>query len=119
IGTAEAMNLGQKLGMDPTLLASILNTSSGRCWASEISNPCPDVITTSPASNQYDGGFGVTLMAKDMGLAINAANESKSTVALGALSHQIYNLVGQTPGFEKKDFGSVFKWIRNETCEKK
>ncbi|KAB0389565.1 hypothetical protein E2I00_012428 [Balaenoptera physalus] len=31
IGTAEAMNLGISLGLDPKLLAKILNTSSGRC----------------------------------------------------------------------------------------
>jgi len=32
IGTSEAMNLGVKLGMDPKVLASIINTSSGKCW---------------------------------------------------------------------------------------
>lgn len=32
IGTAETMNLGIKMGLDPKLLAGILNSSSGRCW---------------------------------------------------------------------------------------
>jgi len=36
IGTAEAMNLGIKLGMDRAKLAGVLNTSSGRCWSSEV-----------------------------------------------------------------------------------
>ncbi|KAJ1660267.1 hypothetical protein IWQ61_000789 [Dispira simplex] len=112
IGTAEAMNLGEKMGMDPKLLASILNTSSGRCWSSEINNPSPGVIPTAPASKNYDGGFGVGLMAKDMGLAVTAANESKASVSLGALSHQLYNLVLNTPGYEKKDFSAIFRWLQ-------
>ena len=38
--------------------------SSGRCWSSELYNPCPGVVEGIPASNDYKGGFGVTLMAK-------------------------------------------------------
>ena len=34
IGASETMNLGVKLGMDPKLLAGILNTSTGRNWVS-------------------------------------------------------------------------------------
>ena len=38
-GVAEAMNLGETLGMDRKVLASIINTSTGRCWASDTYNP--------------------------------------------------------------------------------
>ncbi len=53
IGTAEAMNLGKRLGMDPKLLAGIINTSSGRCWSSDTYNPCPGVMPDVPASRGY------------------------------------------------------------------
>ena len=69
IGTAEAMNLGISLGLDPKLLAKILNTSSGRCWSSDTYNPVPGVMDGVPSANYYQGGFGATLMAKDLGLA--------------------------------------------------
>jgi 3-hydroxyisobutyrate dehydrogenase len=36
IGVAETMNLGIKFGLDKKVLAGILNTSSGRCWSSEV-----------------------------------------------------------------------------------
>ncbi|KAJ2040845.1 hypothetical protein H4S03_000753 [Coemansia sp. S3946] len=39
IGTAEAMNLGMRLGLDPKVLASIVNTSSGWCWSSDTVIP--------------------------------------------------------------------------------
>lgn len=35
LAVAEAMALGEKLGVDPKVLAGIINTSSGRCWSSE------------------------------------------------------------------------------------
>lgn len=40
IGTAEAFNLGVRLGIDPKKLASIVNTSSGRCWSSDSYQLC-------------------------------------------------------------------------------
>lgn len=52
------------LGLDAKLLAKILNMSSGRCWSTELYNPCPGVVEGIPASNNYQGGFGVPLMAK-------------------------------------------------------
>ncbi|XP_025422735.1 3-hydroxyisobutyrate dehydrogenase, mitochondrial isoform X2 [Sipha flava] len=53
VAVAEAMNLGVKLGMDPKILASVINTSSGRCWASEINNPVPGAIEKSPSNDNY------------------------------------------------------------------
>ena len=44
IGAAEAMNLGVSLGMDPKVLAGIINTSSGRCWSTDTYNPYPGVL---------------------------------------------------------------------------
>jgi 3-hydroxyisobutyrate dehydrogenase len=101
--------------MDPKLLASIINSSSGRCWSTDTYNPCPDVMPNVPSSRDYSGGFGMPLMAKDMGLAMNAARDSKSTVLLASISHQIYNQLTATKGFENKDFSAVFKWLNNNS----
>ena len=64
IGTAEVMNMGTRLGLDKKMLAHILNISSGRCWSSEVYNPCPGVFESVPSSNEYQGGFGTQLMTK-------------------------------------------------------
>jgi len=53
VGTAETMNLGVRLGMDPKLLASIINTSSGRNWSCDTNNPVPGVMPNAPASRGY------------------------------------------------------------------
>ena len=54
----------QRLGLEPKLLAKILNMSTGRCWSSESYNPCPGVIMGIPSSNDYKGGFATGLMTK-------------------------------------------------------
>ena len=53
-----------RMGLDAKQLASIINTSSGRCWSSDTYNPVPGVIEGIPSSRDYQGGFGSALMAK-------------------------------------------------------
>ena len=108
IATAEAMSLGVSLGMDPKVLAGIINTSSGRCWSSEVYNPYPGVVETAPASRDYTGGFGVDLMLKDLGLATEAAKFAKQPVTLGAVAQQLYQLFSNQ-GNGSLDFSSIIK----------
>lgn len=110
IGVSETMNLGVKLGIDPKLLGSILNTSTGRCWSSDTYNPCPGVIETAPSNRDYEGGFGSALMLKDLGLALSAAGEVKASVPLGAVANQIYNMVC-SQGLGNKDFSVTYKYL--------
>ncbi|XP_042672853.1 3-hydroxyisobutyrate dehydrogenase, mitochondrial [Centrocercus urophasianus] len=113
IGTAETMNLGIRLGLDPKLLAKILNMSSGRCWSSDTYNPVPGVMEGVPSANNYQGGFGTTLMAKDLGLAQISATNTKTPVPLGSQAHQIYRMMC-AKGYALKDFSAVFQFLREE-----
>ncbi len=108
IGTAEAMSLGVSLGMDPKVLAGIINTSSGRCWSSDTYNPYPGVLENVPASRGYSGGFGADLMLKDLGLATEAAKLAKQPVPLGSLAQQIYQTFS-LQGSGSLDFSAVIK----------
>lgn len=113
IGTSEAMNLGMQLGMDPKILAGIFNTSTARCWSSDTYNPVPGIIPNVPSSRGYTGGFGVDLMAKDLGLAINAANAIKAPVPLGAQAHQFYNSMSNH-GYGGLDFSSAYEYLQKK-----
>lgn len=106
IATAEAMSLGVSLGVDPKVLAGIINTSSGRCWSSEIYNPFPGVVKTAPAGRAYSGGFGVDLMLKDLGLATEAAKQAQQPVVLGAMAQQLYQLFSNQ-GYGQLDFSAI------------
>jgi 3-hydroxyisobutyrate dehydrogenase len=106
IATAEGMSLAAKLGMDPKIFASIVNTSSGRCWSSDAYNPYPGVLENVPAARGYSGGFGADLMLKDLTLVTEAAKSVKQPVMLGALAQQIYQK-HSNDGHGAKDFSSV------------
>ena len=106
IATAEGMTLAAKLGMDPKVFASIVNTSSGRCWSSDTYNPYPGVLENVPASRGYSGGFGADLMLKDLTLVTDAAKSAKHPVMLGAIAQQIYQK-HSVDGNGAKDFSSV------------
>ena len=84
MATSEALSLGKKLGLDAKILSKIINMSSGRCWSSEVYNPCPGVMEKVPSSNNYNGGFASELMLKDCGIAINAAKEVQASTPLGS-----------------------------------
>ncbi|KOC68372.1 3-hydroxyisobutyrate dehydrogenase, mitochondrial [Habropoda laboriosa] len=113
IGTAEAFNLGQKLGLDPKVLAEIVNSSSGRCWSSELYNPAPGILDNVPSSRNYEGGFGTDLMAKDLGLVQSAAAKVEASIPLGSLAHQIYRAI-IAQGFAKKDFSFVYQFLKGQ-----
>jgi 3-hydroxyisobutyrate dehydrogenase len=111
IGVAEAMSLGVALGIDPKVLAGIINTSSGRCWSSDTYNPYPGVMDSVPASRDYTGGFGVNLMLKDLGLATDAAKLAKQPVVLGAAAQQMYQMFS-SQGHGNMDFSAIIKLFK-------
>ncbi|MFP6560521.1 3-hydroxyisobutyrate dehydrogenase [Paraburkholderia sp. B3] len=112
-GVAEAMALGESLGIDPKVLGGIMNTSTGRCWSSDTYNPYPGVIETAPASRGYTGGFGTDLMLKDLGLATDAAKGVRQPAFMGALAQQLYQAMSSR-GDGKLDFSAVIKLYRGE-----
>jgi 3-hydroxyisobutyrate dehydrogenase len=105
-GVAEAMSLGAALGIDPKVLAGIINTSTGRSWSSDTCNPYPGIIETAPASRGYTGGFGTDLMLKDLGLAAEAARSAKQPIFMGALAEQLYRAMSAA-GRGGLDFSAI------------
>ncbi|HHF2858350.1 TPA: 3-hydroxyisobutyrate dehydrogenase [Vibrio diabolicus] len=112
-GTCEALNLGMENGLDPKVLSDIMLQSSGRNWALELYNPCPGVMENTPASNGYQGGFMSQLMAKDLGLAMEAAVASQTSTPMGSLARSLFNFHnGQGNG--QKDFSSLFEFYQKQ-----
>jgi 3-hydroxyisobutyrate dehydrogenase len=99
--------------MDASVLASIINTSSGRCWSSEINNPFPGVLENAPATRGYSGGFGTDLMLKDLGLASDAAKQVGQPVILGALAQQLYQSFS-AQGNGGLDFSAIINLYRKD-----
>ncbi|CAG8949208.1 hypothetical protein HYFRA_00004831 [Hymenoscyphus fraxineus] len=114
IATAEAMNMGIRWGLDPKVLGNLINISTGKCWPSEVNNPVDGVVPGSPASRDYSGGFGVSLMKKDLKLAIQAAAEAGARLELGDKAKEVYEGAEQQEDCKNRDFSVVYRYIGGE-----
>ncbi|MBB1291861.1 3-hydroxyisobutyrate dehydrogenase [Pseudoalteromonas sp. SR44-5] len=112
-GTSEAIQMGINNGLDAKVLSDIMTASSGRNWTLELYNPCPGVMATAPASNDYKPGFMVDLMAKDLGLAMEAAQQSNSVTPMGSMAKNLYTML-QHQGAGSEDFSAIFKLFSKE-----
>ena len=104
-GTAEAINLGVKNGLDPKVLSDIMLQSSGRNWTLEVYNPYPQVMENVPSSNGYQGGFMSKLMQKDLNLAMQTAQDTNVETPMGAKAAELYE--AHTVENGDKDFSSI------------
>ncbi|KXJ95137.1 putative 3-hydroxyisobutyrate dehydrogenase G6G8.5 [Microdochium bolleyi] len=111
IATAEAMNLGIKWGLDPKTLANIINVSTGKCWPSEVNNPVAGVVETAPANRDYSGGFGISLMKKDLKLAIQAASEAGANLELGDRAKEVYETAEKVESCKGRDFSVIYRFL--------
>lgn len=111
IATAEAMSMGIQWGLDPKTLAGMINSATGRCWPSEVNNPVPGVVEGAPAGRGYEGGFGISLMRKDLGLALDSAKECGVKFGLGEHAMNMYREAEKDDRCRGKDFSSVYRWL--------
>ena len=107
-GTAEAMKMAEKLGLDPQKFYDISSQSSGYNWSLNAYTPLPGVGVESPADNGYQGGFATALMLKDLRLAMEAADKSDSAVPMGARAAALYEDFAGA-GNEALDFSAIIK----------
>ncbi|KAI0703576.1 3-hydroxyisobutyrate dehydrogenase [Cytidiella melzeri] len=114
IAVAEAMLLGQKLGLKPAVLAGVINNSTGSCWASSVNNPVPGALLDKepPCTRDYEGGFATSLMLKDMGLATKVGDIVGCPLAMGEAAERMYaEVIEAEPELANKDFSSVYKYL--------
>lgn len=116
VATAGAMQLGVRAGLDPKVLAAVLNASTGRCWPSEVNNPVPGVVDGAPAARDYAGGFGVALMRKDLTLARVAAAAEGLELPLWEALSGVYERTEHELGEagRGRDFSVVYKWLEEK-----
>ena len=72
--------------------------------------PAPGPIPTSPANNDYQPGFAVDMMLKDLRLAQEAANSVDAATPLGKDSEEIYGKLSDD-GHGGLDFSGVIQML--------
>ncbi|MDB3914718.1 3-hydroxyisobutyrate dehydrogenase [Alphaproteobacteria bacterium] len=88
IGVGETFNLGENLGLDLKKLFDVLSTSTGNCWAINTYCPIEGVGPNSPADNNFQPGFSVNLMLKDLTIALKAIKDTNTLAPFGTKSQE-------------------------------
>ncbi len=103
LGVSEAFALAAKLGLSAQALFDISSQSSGQCWSLTAYCPVPGPVPSSPANRDYQPGFAVDLMLKDLSLAADAAKSSGAAGVLGGPARDAYARLSAA-GLGGKDF---------------
>ncbi|KAJ7287559.1 6-phosphogluconate dehydrogenase [Mycena rebaudengoi] len=111
LATAEAMNLGMKLGLDPKVLSDCFDQGSAANWVNSNVNPVPGVCPNSAPSKNYEGGLKVQVLEKDMKLAVEAAKQVEARLILGEIATGAYAAAASDPSFHGKDARVIYKWL--------
>ncbi|MDW7655916.1 MAG: NAD(P)-dependent oxidoreductase [Bacillota bacterium] len=111
---AEAIYLARKLGIDTDILINIVNNSSGGSWV--MQNNVPKFMLT----GQYDKGFKLGLMTKDLRLSLAEADVNQLDLPLASQALQAYE--GTISRLSSDvNYNAVYEWIKshNEGKEQK
>ncbi len=98
-GLSEAIAFGQKAGLDMAAVIEVIGKGAAQSW--QMDNRGPTMI-----KNQFDFGFAVDLMRKDLGLVLDEAKNNGARLPVTALVDQFYADV-QANGGRRWDTSSL------------
>lgn len=108
IGTVEALALGVANGLDPLALTNVMKNSSGANYALEKYHPFPGLMEGVPSARDFQGGFRSDFQLKDMRLAKELANSSRTLATLGNLACELFAIHCRN-GHAAEDYSSIMK----------
>jgi len=116
VAVSEAFRIAEGFGVDPKVLTQVIAKSSGHTWVMEHGHPVPGIVEKAASNRDYAPGFMTDLMAKDLGLAVNAARELRVPVVVAPAAQQVLRLAS-SHGYGRKDFSSVYAFLRPSSGE--
>jgi 3-hydroxyisobutyrate dehydrogenase len=88
----EALVIGAKFGLDTATMVDILNASSG------MNNATQRKFKQFVLSRRFDSGFGLDLMRKDLGIALELAHDSQTPAPLSDACRTLWDAAASTLG---------------------
>ena len=81
---SEVLTVGKTFGLEPSVMVDILNQSSGRNHATEVK------VSKFILSREFNSGFSLNLMVKDLGIALGLAQDGGVSVPISAAALQTW-----------------------------
>jgi len=80
----EALLIGQRFGLDAGTMVDVLNASSG------MTNSSQKKFRQYVLSRRFDDGFGLELMVKDLGIALEVGRDTNTPTPFSALCREMW-----------------------------
>lgn len=100
----EALVVGKKFGLDPQNMVDILNFSSGKNSATE------GKLKEYVLSREFNSGFSIDLMIKDVATALDLAHEMQVPWTIGSTVHEMYQSA-RNHLIDNADNSEIARWI--------
>jgi 3-hydroxyisobutyrate dehydrogenase len=101
---AEAVTVGRKFGLDPEVMADVVNVSTGRSFASEM------LIKQHLLSGTFGTGFALGLLAKDVKIAADLAEQIGVDAPVGRLTRDLWADARDALGGEQDHTRAAVHW---------
>lgn len=101
LGVCEALILGQKQGVDPNIVAQVINGGAASSWA--MQNLAPKIN-----ASDFSPGFMIDTQQKDMRLVMQAAEKAGVPLPGAALAQQLWR-AAQVQGCGSDGIQAMFK----------
>jgi 3-hydroxyisobutyrate dehydrogenase len=112
IAVSEGFELAEKLDLDAQKLWDIASTATSQCWAMTSYCPVPGPVPSSPANRDYEAGFTVAMMLKDLKLSQEAAASSGANTPLGEHATRLYDTFAGLGDNAALDFSAIIRQIQ-------
>jgi len=104
-GLSEALHFAEKAGLDGAAVVEVISHGAAGSW--QMSNRYQTMM-----DDHFEHGFAVDWMRKDLGICLQAADETGASLPVTALVDQFYKDV-QKMGGGRWDTSSLFKRLQN------
>jgi len=106
VAIAEAYALAERAGVDPKILFDVVRSSTGQGAVHDSRPLFPGMGPDAPVDHDFEPGFMVDLIYKDLGLAIAAGRRYGVPLQLVATAQQIFGAASAL-GYGRKDLSAV------------
>lgn len=105
-GLSEALAFGQKAGLDGAAVVEVISQGAAGSW--QMVNRHKTML-----ADQFDHGFAVDWMRKDLGICLKTADEIGASLPVTALVDQFYKDV-QNMGGQRQDTSSLIRRLTRD-----
>jgi 3-hydroxyisobutyrate dehydrogenase-like beta-hydroxyacid dehydrogenase len=109
VGVCEGMNMGRLYGLDPAVLAGVINVSTGMSRNSREQNPVKGISPTASSANDFEGGFTTELCRGVLEMSIELREQLNAKSVLAPAVQELFSRAVESEKCKGKDFRSIYR----------